>query len=482
MRNVRLNILIVFLFVVGAKLSAQVNTLHYMTDIPQSYYLNPATQPGCDFFIGIPMISSQYFDLENSTLDFNDIFWTNPESGELIHPFHPNANLDEFLAKFEDENYIRGDWAANLFSFGFRIKQFYFTFDAVSKTTQRFTYPGSLVEFLSRGGPNDTEFDFSALGLDFTEHIEYGVGFSMRISDELQVGIRPKLLTGIAAMKWNNNDLSLYTSYEEWVLTSNLNMNMCLPGIIVPADPDGTIDFERGFEFDSTINSVSEYQKLLTKNLGFGVDFGAHFFPMDELQLSLSVQDLGFIKWKNYTHNFSMNGSYSYIGAELDPSDTSFTFNVLDSLVSSLDITSAPTTFKTTLEPKIFVGARYFLLPQFDVGFVHRFDFPEEGFKYSLTLLADYRPTSMFSLSGSYTPIGGNARSFGLGLALRIGPINAYLVTDYITTQYRVVKGYTVLLDGLNHYTFRAGINFVFGCNEKKKLRKDKPMYFSDEY
>ncbi len=482
MKRIRFKIALLLLVFAGIELSAQVNTLYYMTGVPQSYYLNPATQPGCNFFIGLPIISSEYFNLYNSTLKLDDLFWTNPGTGELIHPFHPDANIDDFIEKFEDENVIRGDWSSNLLSFGFRVQNFYFTFDAVSKNTERFTYPKSLVDFIVRGNTNGTEYDFSALAFEFSEHIEYGIGVSWKINDQFQVGIRPKLLTGIAAMQWDDSEILLETTYEEWILNSDVNVNVSAPGLTILTNADGTVDFDNMYEFDSTLNSVNDYKKLLTKNLGFGIDLGAHFFPMDELQISLSVQDLGFIKWKSYSHTLSMNGTYSYIGSELNTADSSFTFSVLDSITSNFEPTSAPGSFKTTLEPKIFLAARYFVLPQFDVGFVHRFDFLKEGFKYSLTLLADYRPTSMFSISGSYTPIGGNARSFGFGLALRLGPANCYFVTDYITTQYNVVKGTAVLLDGINHYAFRLGVNFVFGCNERKKLRKDKPMYYSDEY
>ena len=123
MKRIKLITLILIIAFAGLKLSAQVNTMYYMTGVPQSYYLNPATQPGCDLFIGLPIVSSEYLNLYNSTLNFNDIIWTNSSTGELIQPLHPDANIDDFINKFEDENFIRGDWSAILLSFGFRVQR-----------------------------------------------------------------------------------------------------------------------------------------------------------------------------------------------------------------------------------------------------------------------------------------------------------------------------------------------------------------------
>ncbi|MBA7552819.1 hypothetical protein ES705_45395 [subsurface metagenome] len=191
--------------------------------------------------------------------------------------------------------------------------------------------------------------------------------------------------------------------------------------------------------------------------------------------------DLGYIKWKNYAHRVSLNDSYSIEGVEFSVRDTSFLDNMIDTILSNLELTGTNESFRTTLEPKIFVAGRYFIVPGFDVGQVSRFNFSKEGFQYNLTLLANWRPSPLVSLSGSYSPIGGSAKSFGLGLSVRLGPFHMYFVSDYLTTTYNLVEA-VPLPNDIRRYTFRYGLNLVFGCNENKKLRRDKPMYYSDEY
>jgi hypothetical protein len=79
-------------------LCAQSNTMYYQPLIPQAYYLNPATQPGCNIFIGLPL--TIYFEKENTSLHLSDLIWNDPETGQVMHPFHPDANLDDFFSQF----------------------------------------------------------------------------------------------------------------------------------------------------------------------------------------------------------------------------------------------------------------------------------------------------------------------------------------------------------------------------------------------
>ncbi|MBN2524412.1 MAG: hypothetical protein JXB24_14155 [Bacteroidales bacterium] len=480
MKGIRFNLLFGILVIAGVELSAQVNTLYYMPGVPQSYYMNPATQPGCNIFIGVPAISSWYLEAYNSSIGLSDLFWNDAETGEVLHPFHPDADSYEFVEKFDDKNYLSSELAFNLISFGFRIRKMYFTFDITARTKEQLIYPDDLLDFVITGNTNGETFDFSDTRLELTEHIEYGIGISRTFGDQFIVGIRPKILSGLAAINWDNSHMDLYTTRDEWLLNSDASAQICIPGMTIPTNADGTIDLDREMEFDSTLNSFQDYRKLFSGNMGMGIDLGVHYNPMEELQISFSVLDLGYIKWKNYTQTVSLEGTYSYTGVMLD-ADSTFTYDILDTITTHLDLSSSSGSFRTTLDPKMFLSARYSLVPQFDMGFVHRFDFPKEGLKYSLTLMANYRPSHMVSISGSYTPLGGNAKSFGLGLSVNLGFFNLYFISDYLTPQYNLVEN-VVLLDGINKYTFRYGVNLVFGCNQKKKLRKDKPMYYSDEY
>ena len=456
----------------------------YYLPVPQAHRLNPASAPGCDFFLGLPVGSSVYIESYNNSITFDDLFWRDPESNLLIHPLHPSVNQDDFLAKFSEKNSLAASAYVNLLSFGFRVRSLYFTFNATSRLDESFSYPGDFMYFLISGNSNGQVFDFSPFEINTTEYVEYAVGVSRKFfGDQLSVGIKPKLLTGIGTINSRNNNISLSTSYEEWVLNSQMEINMSLPGVTYPVNEDGGLDMEGDFEVDSSLTDPSKWQTLLLGNLGFGIDIGAHYRPIDEVEVSLSVLDLGYIKWKNYTHTALLDGSFTFDGVELNLSDTSNNFlnNITDSIRSSLKFSGNSMAFKSYLSPKIYVGGRYFITSKLDVGLLSRIDFTPAGTQASLMLLANWRPVSFLGLSASYRPFGGTYQTFGMGASLRLGPINVYVVSDYIPTSYKKVNNFPVPTSQ-KYFNIRAGLNVVLGCNERKKLMRDKPMYYSNEY
>jgi hypothetical protein len=469
-------------------LNAQSNTMYYMSGVPQSYYNNPATQPGCNIFIGSP--SSFQFNFKSSAFGFEDIIYKDSESDSVIYFLHSPADINKFLSKLDKVNYLSANIDNNLISFGFRVKEMYFTFDLSSRLNEKFSYPKDLAVFVFSGNHFGQVFDFSPLNFDVKEYVEVGIGISRKFGDQLSIGIRPKILFGISTISSSNTDITInFESERNMIVNANSDLNICTPGIIIPTNEDGVIDLGGDIPFDSTINSASEYIKLATGNKGFGIDFGLHYRPIDRLELSASVLDLGYIKWKNYTHNVSLRGNYVFEGVYFNSSDTAFLDNLKDSLDASFKLTGSGNSFKTTINPKIYAGGRYFLTPSFDVGALARFDFYKKNIKTDVILLTNWSPSTIWSVSATYNLLDGAYTTFGLGMSFRLGPVNMYIISDDIPTTYNVIKGdifgnnvnATIPNDMLS-YNLRFGLNLVFGCNKKKKLMKDKPMYYSDEY
>jgi hypothetical protein len=178
------------------------------------------------------------------------------------------------------------------------------------------SYPGDFMTFALRGNEDNTTYDFSGLGMHMSEHFEFALGVSRKFGDMLTVGIRPKLLTGVALISSSNNDISLYTSHEIWQLDSHIDLQLCTPGMTIPTNDEGLFDPSGKFIFDSTLTGFADYKKLALSNRGFGIDLGAHFKPISKLVVSASIIDLGFINWKNYTYTASLDGAYSFEGIE----------------------------------------------------------------------------------------------------------------------------------------------------------------------
>ena len=482
----------------------QSNTMYYLSGVPQAYYLNPAHQPQPNIFIGCPVFSSFYVETYNNSVNLGDMVWNDPETNEVIHPFHPDAGMEEFLAKFDDVTNFSLNLDFSPVSFGFRVKKMYFMFDVVSRLHQSSSFSSEIVDFTILGNADSTEYNFSDIGFNFTEHMEIGLNVSRKFGDMITVGIRPKILLGFATLSSQNNDITLYTANDVWQFDSHLELQLATPGLIIPTDETGTFDPSGEFVFDSTVTSVRDYRSTATGNKGFGIDIGVNVTPMKELTLSASIIDLGVIKWKNYLHTATLEGSfdfegyeYEFEGASSEEDTAGFVDYLLDTLTSNFSVSGNSDPFTTRLTPKIFLGASYSILPSLDIGLLARFDIPESGLKSNLMLHAHWHPSTVFGLSASYSPFGGRATTFGLGISLRAGPFSFYTVGDYRVLKYTLYKydmsssenisyDYNIPVfltaDDRSRMNFRVGLNFVLGWNQRKKLMKDKPMYYSEDY
>ena len=78
-------------------------------------------------------------------------------------------------------------------------------------------------------------------------------------------------------------------------------------------------------------------------------------------------------------------------------------------------------------------------------------------------------PISMFSASLSYSVYDGHYHNLGLGLSLRLGPLNLYFITDQAPSVYLVPQN-------INSLNFRLGLNLVAGCRKEAKKMKDRPL------
>jgi hypothetical protein len=483
--NLRELFIILIITICATGINAQSNTMYYHPGIPQAYYLNPATQPRCNVFVGIPIINSLYFENENTSLHLSDLLMNDPISGKVITPFHPNANLDDLFANFKRNNRFGLEFDFNPISFGFRINNLYFT----SKTNTRISYPRDFMSFALRGNQDSTLYDFSGMGIHMSEYLEFAFGVSRKFSDQLTVGIRPKLLTGVAYISSENSEATLFTSHEQWQFDSHFELQLAMPGFIIPTNAEGVFDPAGEFVFDSTLSGFSDYRRLALSNKGFGIDLGIHFKPIEKLTLSASLIDLGFIKWKNYTHTAKLEGSYNFEGITYNRGDNDtndFIGYLWDTIKGNFEVTGSDASFKTSLDPKLYVGGNYSFTKRIDAGFMSRFDFLESGIKTRLMIFGNWHPSSVYSLSLSYCPVGEQATTFGTAVSWRAGPIGFYTVFDFRAIKYKLYKYKNIpvfiIPANRSRFNFRFGMNVVIGSNQRKKLMKDKPMYYYEDF
>jgi hypothetical protein len=381
----------------------------------------------------------------------------------------------------------------------------YFSFDATLKNTQRITYPKSLVEFLLQGSGNGgSPYDFSALSFESLQYAELAVNISRNFGDMLSIGVRPKILYGLATVTTQENVFTLETSAEEWIIDAHSAVRMAATGVPLPVDSSGVFDPSGTIE---TVNwsSPSDIIGSGNKNRGFGIDFGLHFRPIDRLEFSASLLDLGYINWADQPQSIIIDGTYAFQGLNLNTPDSIGKLDqILDTLKENLSVTGSTEPFKTSLTPKLILGGRIFITPGFDVGLLSRTEFLPGKIDQDIILLTNLRPMKAFNMTASYSMLGKGHNTIGLGFGFKIGPANTYFISEYNPFRYdRLTEGgepynYNIPLKSegfpfdinipvimpvdVYKLSFRFGANFVMGCNKAKKLRRDKPMFNATDW
>lgn len=467
-----------FIFNSDLILAQNSQTLYYMNRIPQSNHMNPAIQPKCNFFLGLPAVSSLQIGAGNNRYGLNDVIMKHPTNDSLITFLHPDAdfNKTDFLDKLGENNFFFQDFQTDLLSFGFRVNTWYFSFNLSEKLALSLNYPKDLMNFALNGNKNfiyETA-DFSSLGINASFYREYGIGIAKEISPDLSIGIRGKVLFGHANVS-NSSDnlLGFYSSRDSIYINADAVINTSSP-LIATTNTDGDFD---GFEVPAYIeNSQSDSLidlALLHQNMGWGIDIGIYYKPIDKVALSLSLIDLGYIKWDKDVTNLELNGSYSFKGIDLsneigsDESEEDPFEEVLDSLENSFTVSNQSNSYTTTLGTKIYFGASYFVSPKFDVSFLSRSYIYNNYLNQAFTFSANVRPINGISASLSYSIMNGTYNNIGFGLVLGGAPLQLYIISDNASAALWGHKTTSINL--------RFGLNIAFGCKQKIK-NKDKPL------
>jgi outer membrane protein OmpA-like peptidoglycan-associated protein len=450
----------------------QINTLYFMNNVPQRNAYNPAFQPRCGFYIDLPITPNLKLDVGNNSFSINSFIFKQNINGvdSTITFLHPEADKQAFLDKIRPTTRIFTDFQISLFEFGFRAKKSYFTFGIKERFENSIFLPKDIFRLAIFGTPEtetDNSFDFKTLGINTSLFTEFGLGYSYKINKSLTVGTKLKALVGQANISTNVSTLSLNASMDRWLLKANASINTSTP-IEIPLDNENNFDFPNITLPD--FNQTFFLNQLNADNLGYGIDLGVTFRPVNFLQLSAALTDLGFIRWKKGITNASVEGEYEFEGINLDISEDINLEEIgqqyLDELTNAFAITPNKQAYTTSLTTKLNIGAEVSALnDKIGVGLLSRTMFANKSMFQELTASLNLRPLTWLSASASYSLFDGEYSTIGVGLQFRLGMINMYIAGDYMparfTTDFIPTRQKQVNLE--------AGINWQFRNIEKHK-------------
>jgi len=448
-----------------------------MDRVPQSSQLNPAFQPKCDFYLGLPNIQ---YNLRN-TFSINDLLPYDSKLDSLLTPLSPRTNVEQYLSKLTNKNSLYNSFQVEGFSLGFRIKDLYFTLGLSAKMDVNMKYPTDLVRLaLTAQFDSTSTYDFRNLGIDATAYGEIALGVSKNYNDEFTLGVRAKLLSGLMNMTTDNKKFNVFSTMDNHFPKVNVNSDLSILAstayFLIDTNASGQIT-----NIEMRKNANNYYKPF--QSPGIGLDLGMSYTGIDQFILSASLLDLGFIKWKNDEYRFKMNGDTSFQGLQhinIFSKDTAVLQKFVDSLVNVFKFGQYSTSYTTWLPAKLYLGAEYMPAPFFSLGFLSMSQYYRQQFYQQFMLSANLRLFRMFMLSTSYSIIDNGFTSLGVGLSFRLSPpllyfipLNIYIISDNIPLNWSS-KNLPVPYK-INSFNFRFGMNIVFGCSQKRKMR-DKPL------
>ncbi len=426
----RLSILLSMLLLAGT-LSAQNPTSYFMEGSVSRLQWNPAFAPDRGYF-AIPFAGNIQLNT-NGNLVLGDFLF--PQNGELVTLLSSSISAQRALGGFEEVNDLGLTSRIGILNFGRYTKnrKNFWSIDLNLRVDADTQLPYELFEFAKLA--NSTTFGGVQLGVEST--IEAAFNYSFRITDKLYLGARIRGLIGLARVRASIDNFSANFAEDRW--TADVDGSVELFGLIPP-----TTRNEAGEEIYS-INKFAEMD--LSKKLeslrmpagyGVGLDLGATYDLLPQLQFSASVTDLGAMFWKKSSAAFARLecDGLEYTGVDIDQegnvTQPEFDFEKLADDLSSPKVTEVEGR-TVRLNTAVNVGVDYsFLKRRIGVGLFYNVTFREYYTAHNLTASANFRPLKWLHLSGSYSLLNAKNSAMGLGLNFCTDAVNLFVGTDIL--------------------------------------------------
>ena len=455
-----------FVAAVSLEASAQndLTFYHFGKATPQGNHLNPSYFPDSKVYVSLPGLSGINMSVNNS-FSYRDIL-IEADGGDSL-----KLDVDNLLSKLKKGNALNVSANISLFQFGIRLRDYgAITIFANERVSAGMIYPRSLLEYAWRGngdfiGQTFTESDAK---VNATHFREYGIGYAHQLNvlgvRKLRVGGRIKILQGILNVKSSDNlSVDLTTEPDKY----NLNIALHDPAF-----------FTAGIEAIDSGEEENDTYFLSNANKGLGFDLGAELELNEKINLSLAINDIGGITWKEEVKNYTVsNNSIDFSGLDLRNLDD-VTDALEDTLSNKFDDQENTNSYRTKLSTRTFVGGTYQVFPKGKISatIANYFQLGKPNTSFGVGYTHEFG--KILTLSGTIAKKPHQNPALGTGFSARFGFFQMYAVVDDLF-------GFTDARK-IQSVDFRFGINFLFSrmgkVKEKTKKEKNVPDAVPAEY
>ena len=193
------------------------------------------------------------------------------------------------------------------FGFGYQFrtkdgKKLDFAFQVVDKAHGNFDVSENFTTLIFQGNNNSTfrgnwvDLGKTQIQLHYFREFALNVAFPFLYKDQnhtFRLGIRPKYIQGIGAIKAQKSDFHMFTSEN--------------------GDEIGI-----KFDYNYQTSGIFEFNPLNSTGKGFGVDLGLTYFINKNFEVVASLLNIGSVKYTDNIKNFTKAGDTSFVGIEAD--------------------------------------------------------------------------------------------------------------------------------------------------------------------
>jgi hypothetical protein len=340
-----------------------------------------------------------------------------------------SADKQRLSDLFSNGGRVFADVSVNEFSAMYKAKPNIgaFAFSMADYISVSFTVPKSIVELGLNGNQTGQVYSFNDAAAKSWWIRMYSLSYArdlpeidQNIFDQIAVGVSLKIVNGFsyAGMDHINTNLS----------TGSSNQIGGSADMIVNAAFSPSFGSVYGFDSSDTKSNMGFSPKPAGSGVGFDLGVAA---SMDKIwRFSLSITDIGSIKWDKYTAQYSASGNFSVT----DLTDKGQLDTIKDKIIGKGEYSSG---FSTSLPTALRAGASYFLNKYIPGSMLLAFDY-NQGFNDSpgnsksprFSIGVEWMPSGGFNLRTGLTVGGLDGFGWALGIGLDAGLVEFNFATS----------------------------------------------------
>ena len=430
-----------FIFITPEILFSQINhSLFFINNFPQNIQSNPALSIDSGFFIGFPIINNINNEIRSS-FKYDDYFEHHDDS---IY-----RNPTRLVNVLDDHCLITEKSTINIIYFGLKKKKNSFRFGISLKSMLYGRFDKNLISLLVMGNEQfvGKTTDFYDNSLSYSVYQEYFLSYSRQITPKLSIGISPKFLTGDFNVQIDPADFVLTIDENTYTHTGEAHIHIntssdkqTLSGLWEELNPNQWLQF--------------------SNNLGYAFDFGVNYKANSNLILSVSLLDIGKIKWNKNPKSYQTDtDSGCFEGLYLsDIYDNKIythdiTKKITDGFTEGFKLEETNDVYTTTLVPKFIFSGSYSFFVKNKVGGLYYAEFFDKHIISSFSINYLRQIGSVLTLGINYNNYNLKVHNVGFVAVLHAGIVQIYFSTNNIIG--------LVTPQHTNVYQLSFGINFL---------------------